>query len=46
MENGLFIETIPMDHHHSQDIHLVDTTVEEGIVEEDGIKYETQLVSL
>ena len=32
-------------HHHSQNI-LVDTTVEEGIVEEDGIKYETQLVSL
>jgi len=28
-----------------QDI-LVDTTVEEGIVEEDEIKYETQLVSL
>ena len=49
VENGLLIETIPLDHHHhvhSQDIHLVDTTVEEGIVEEDGIKYETQLVSL
>lgn len=41
VENGLLIEAIPM----NQNI-LVDTTVEEGIVEEDGIKYETQLVSL
>ena len=46
VENGLLIETIPMDHHHHNQNILVDATVEEGIVEEDGIKYETQLVSL
>ena len=46
VENGLLIETIPMDHHHHSQNILVDTAVEEGIVEEDGIKYETQLVSL
>lgn len=38
------METIPMSH-HSQNV-MIETTVEEGIVEEDGIKYETQLVSL
>ena len=44
VDNGLLMETIPMSH-HSQNV-MIETTVEEGIVEEDGIKYETQLVSL
>ena len=44
VDNGLLMETIPMNH-HSQNV-MIETTVEEGIVEEDGIKYETQLVSL